>query len=233
MTEHAITWTTKGYRGIRLGEEYTYRWIDQEPTAETWADRIQQREGKFGCLGMVLAVALCALIWGHAGFILGLVFGAPALGMLGGYVWAGYGRRGDKEPVPKPVPREAWIEYWNEQFFFVLEVNGEPQIWQPWELVRQFERVPYWSMFGDAGKSPYETGWHAIAMTPTTGRPWLIGSTIEGEAAVRERFTALDQRFSADARARFMRVYEAEKKRQELRAVSEAGESRGGVPSKL
>jgi hypothetical protein len=233
MSEQTITITSKGYRGTRLGGQYIYRWIDQEPTSETWADRVNGREGKFGCLGMILIVALSTVVWGEAGFFLSLLFGGPGLGMILGFVYAGWGRRGDDEPIPKPVPREAWIEFWDGGFFFVLEVNGEPEIFQPWELVRQFERVDYWPMFGGAGKNPYNTGWHAIVMTPATGRPWLIGSTIEAEANVRERFTELDKRFSAAAHANFMRVYEAEKKRHERKPDNDAANSIDGVPSKL
>ncbi|MFX8899262.1 hypothetical protein ABTN01_19170, partial [Acinetobacter baumannii] len=82
--------------------------------------------------------------------------------------------------------REAYIEYADDDFYFVVEDNGKARIWQPWSLVRRFEKTAYWPMFGDAGKSPYETGWHAIAMTPDVGKPWMIGSSIEGEAALRE-----------------------------------------------
>ena len=117
----------------------------------------------------------------------------------------------------------AWptIEYAEGNFYFVLEDDGKARIWQPWELVRQFEKVDYWSMFGDAGASPYKTGWHAIAMTPLVGRPWMIGSTIEGEAYVRERFTELDARFSADTRAQFMRAFEARKSSAERQTMTQ------------
>ena len=149
-------------------------------------------------------------------------------------------RRQDEEPVPKAVRREAYIEYAGEEFYFVLEVDGKAQIWQPWSLVRRFERTGYWAMFGDAGQSPYKTGWHAIAMTPDTGMPWLIGSTIEGEGVVRERFTALDARFSEFARAEFMRAYEARMKSAQSRAEvptdgsePERAPRREGVPRKL
>ena len=36
----------KGYRGARLGEPYIYRWVDQEPTAQTWTDLAHRK----GCL---------------------------------------------------------------------------------------------------------------------------------------------------------------------------------------
>lgn len=199
----------KGYRGARLGEPYIYRWVDQEPTKQTWADLGRHR----GCLGMfigmVAILSVCTWVAGQKGFILGFLF-LSGISFISGRIFQASGRT-DDEPIPMPVWREAYIEYAEGDFYFVLEEDGKARIWQPWELVRQFEKVNYWSMFGDAGACPYKTGWHAIAMTPLVGRPWMIGSTIEGESYVRERFTELDARFSADTRARFMRALEARK----------------------
>lgn len=200
----------KGYHGARLGEPYVYRWIDQEPTKKTWTDLANRK----GCLWAAVGLPLtwyAALLFGGVGlFAIAVLLSAFIGSMLHviGYSVAG---RTDGEPVPKPVEREAYIEYTDGDFYFVVEDDGEARIWQPWELVRQFEKVDYWAMFGDAGASPYKTGWHAIAMTPLVGRPWMIGSTIEAEAVVRERFTELDARFSADTRARFLRALEARK----------------------
>ena len=144
--------------------------------------------------------------------------------------------RTDGEPVPKPVRREAYIEYAWGQFYFVLEEDGKARIWQPWELVRQFEKVDYWSMFGDAGGLPRKTGWHAIAMTPLVGQPWLDRfDRIEAEAEVRERFTELDARFSADTRTRFMRALEARKSstsRQTVPQTEAQTEPDGGAPAR-
>lgn len=214
---------TAGFRGVRLGPPYEYRWVDQHPTVKTWQD-LAKRNGR-------LWAAAAVPIWAFGGWVLGGPFGLSC-GLLFSF-WTfpialelgeGAAHRADEEPVPRAVRREAYIEYANDDFYFVLEVDGEPNIWQPWSLVRQFEKTAYWPMFGDAGASPYKTGWHAIAMTPDTGRPWLICSTIEGEAEVRERFTALDASFGPAARAAFMRAYELRK------SPSRASEG-GGRPS--
>jgi hypothetical protein len=199
-----------GFRGARLGEPYIYRWVDQEPTQSTWTDLANRK----GCLWVLLglpAAWIGGLLFGGVGlFSIAVLASVHIVAMLHSI---GYSRseRTDGEPVPKPVRREAYIEYSEGDFYFVLEDDGKARIWQRWELVRQFEKVDYWPMFGDAGASPYKTGWHAIVMTPLVGAPWMIGSTIEAEAAVRERFTELDARFSADTRARFLRAYEARK----------------------
>lgn len=208
-----------GFRGARLGEPYVYRWVDQEPSKRTWTDLANRRGLLWVLIGLPVAW-LAGLLFGGVGFFSIAVLLSAYIGvMLHGIGFSRSGRT-DGEPVPKPVRREAYIEYREGDFHFVLEEDGKARIWQPWELVRQFEKVEYWPMFGDAGASPYKTGWHAIAMTPLIGAPWLIGSTIESESAVRERFTELDARFSADTRARFMRAYEARKSatlRQTLR----------------
>jgi len=212
----------KGFRGARLGEPYVYRWVDQEPTSRTWTDLANKK----GCLWVLLGLPLtwaAGMVFGGEGlFSIAVLLSAYIVVMLHGMGYAA-ATRSDGEPVPKQVPREAYIEYAEGDFYFVLEVGGQAQIWQPWALVRQFEKVDYWHMFGDAGASPYKTGWHAIAMTPAVGRPWLIGSTIEGEAAVRERFTELDARFSADTRTRFMRAYEVRKSAAARQTLPEAG----------
>lgn len=228
-----------GFRGARLGEPYVYRWVDQEPTDKTWHELADRK----GCAMAAAAIPIWAglgwLIDGQFGFSLGLYLAL----MTGPIVMAiGFGRakRHDKEPVPKAVRREAYIEYAEDDFHFVLEVNGKVDLWQPWSLVRRFEKTAFWPMFGDAGESPYKTGWHAIAMTPDTGKPWLIGSTIEGEGEVRARFTELDRRFSEFARADFMRAYEARKKSAQSRSDatgedvhSDPSRRRDGVPPKL
>ena len=224
----------KGYRGARLGEPYIYRWLDQEPTSQTWEDVAENK----GFLWAVIGLPLC---WA-AGWLLGvleisILISTTIASMLYGLGFAA-AKRTDEEPVPKLVRRVAYIEYAEGNFYFVLEDDGKARIWQPWELVRQFEKVDYWSMFGDAGASPYKTGWHAIAMTPLVGRPWMIGSTIEGEAYVRERFTELDARFSADTRAQFMRAFEARKSSAERQTMTQTVPAvpetmpDGGVPAR-
>lgn len=199
-----------GFRGARLGEPYIYRWIDQEPSKRTWTDLAHRK----GILFVVLGVPMSwwvGLKLGGVGWLSIAVILSTYIGVALHSIGYSTARRNDGQPVPKPVRREAYIEYAEGDFYFVLEEDGKARIWQPWELVRQFEKVEYWPMFGDAGASPYKTGWHAIAMTPLIGAPWMIGSTIEAEAVVRERFTELDARFSADTRARFLRAYEARK----------------------
>jgi len=200
----------KGYRGTRLGSPYVYRWVDLEPTNRTWRNRSEWRSFWGAVLGFVLVSMAASFLWGERGFILGSLFLGP-FGMGAGGMVAQFWGRTDTEPVPKEVQREAYIEYDAGDFNFVLEEDGKVFFFQRWELVRQFEKVDYWAMFGDAGKSPYNTGWHAIVMTPLVGKPWLIASTIEGDAELRDRFTNLDARFSADTRAVFMRALEARK----------------------
>lgn len=224
----------KGYRGARLGEPYIYRWVDQEPTAQTWTDLAHKK----GCLWVIVGLPLCYavsfLIGGQGGFAIAVLLSAYLVTNLQAVGFAA-AHRTDGEPVPKPVRREAYIEYAWGEFYFVLEEDGKARIWQPWELVRQFEKVDYWSMFGDAGASPHKTGWHAIAMTPLVGRPWMIGNTIEAEAEVRERFTELDARFSADTRTRFMRALEARKSstsRQTVPQTAAQTEPDGGAPAR-
>lgn len=224
----------KGCLGTRLGEPYIYRWMDQEPTKQTWADLANQRGCLGAFIGVVAVVLVCTLVAGIQGFILGFLF-LSGFGALAGLFYRQLGGRTDGGPVPKPVWREAYIEYAWGEFYFVLEVDGKPEIWQPWHLVRQFEKVDFWPMFGDAGASPYKTGWHAIAMTPLVGKPWMIGNTIEAEAEVRERFTELDAQFSADTRVRFMRALEARKSSAERQMVPQEGTETmpgGGMPAR-
>ncbi len=228
-----------GFRGTRLGEPYVYRWVDLEPTQRTWNELAERQGCALAAVAMPLAAGMGYLGGGEFGFSLGLLFSFWALPIMRSFGW-GLAPRRDQEPVPKAVRREAYIEYAEDDFHFVLEVNGKAEIWQPWSLVRRFEKTAYWPMFGDAGESPFKTGWHAIAMTPDTGKPWMIGSTIEGESEVRARFTELDRRFSEFARADFMRAYEARKKSARSRAETDTDGSdtdvrprREGVPRKL
>lgn len=194
----------KGVHGARLGPEYAYRWVDQVPTITTWEDLAKRR----GCLWAAAAVP----IWGFGGWVLGGQFGF-ALGLLLSFwtlpialQFGAEAGRGDKEPVPRAVTREAFIEYANGDFYFVVTEDARARIWQPWDQVRTFEHADYWATFGDAGASPYKTGWHAIIMTPAVGAPWCIVSTIEGMSEVRERHSFLNAKFGADARERFRRV---------------------------
>lgn len=225
-----------GYRGARLGEPYEYRWVDQEPTRTSWAD-LAERKGKLWAVaGFPIWACGGWVLGGPTGFGFGLLLAFWTLPIALGMGEEAAGRR-DKEPVPRAVRREAYIEYADNNFHFVLEVDGKAVIWQPWSLVRQFEKTAFWPMFGDAGESPYKTGWHAIAMTPDTGRPWLIASTIEGEAEVRERFTSLDARFGPASRAAFMRAYDVRQRASQ--PTSPAGGTRpsgnraDGVPKEL
>jgi len=231
----------KGYRGARLGSPYIYRWVDLEPTNRTWRNHAERRGFRGAIAGIFLVAIASYAFGGERGFILGSlflgVFGAAAGGLLGQF-WG----RTDSEPVPKRVRREAYIEYDDGDFNFVLEEDGKVCFWQRWELVRQFEKVEYWPMFGDAGASPYKTGWHAIVMTPLVGKPWLIASTMEGDAELRDRFTNLDARFSADTRTVFMRALDAGKsaasgtsptKATDLSNSAPLGQTDEGVPGQL
>jgi len=221
----------RGYRGARLGAPYELSWVDQEPTDQTWSDLADKRGCWGAFLGILIVIAI-AIIGGARDFGW-VIFAYLTCVLVVGGLHSYFRSKGrvDKEPVPRAVRREAWIEFFEGEFFFTLAVDGKPEIWQPWPLVRRFEHVKYWPMFGDAGQCPYKTDWHAIAMTPASGRPWLIGSTIEGEAAVREKFTALDERFSDEACARFLRAYEAQKMRSETTTGN--GGDGSGVPSSI
>lgn len=231
----------RGYRGARLGPPYEFSWIDKEPTKTTWEEVASRRGCLWLAVGMPCVFYIAYLLGGPMAVgLLFLVSSLPAYALFG----FGHSRsRSDGEPVPKAVSREAWIEHDDGVFYFALAVDGKPEICQPWELVGQFERADYWSMFGDAGASPYKTGWHAIVMTPPVGRPWLIASTIEAEAAVRDRFSKLDARFSAEARTRFMRQVEAQKKQVSGTGPAKSSASTGdtvvpiqntnGVPDRL
>jgi len=191
-------------RGASIGPEFTYRWRDAEPSDTTWAQLAEKREASGMLAGFVGVLMICSTLWGRDGLILGFLFLSYPGAVICGLIARGLGRS-DHEPVPEWVDRSAGIEIRDGQYFFVLECRGKPEIYQPWEKVERFEVADYWSMFGDAGASPYKTGWHAIIMTPQVGRPWLIGSTIEGKATVREKFTILDAKFGPAARAKFMR----------------------------
>ena len=225
-----------GYRGARLGDPYEYRWVDQEPTQTTWADRAERNGWLWAAAAFPIWTYGGWVLGGPTGFGFGLLLAFWTFPIALGMGEEAAGRR-DKEPVPRAVRREAYIEYAESEFYFVLEVDGKAQIWQPWALVRQFEKSAYWPMFGDAGASPYKTGWHAIVMTPDTGRPWLIASTIEGEAEVRERFTSLDARFGPASRAAFMRAYELRRSISQTSSSTEASRSAGnrgdGIPKEL
>lgn len=231
----------RGYRGARLGPPYEFQWIDLEPTRKTWSDLAQQRGCVWAIAGLLITLYVAYLIGGVGAFAIAILLSA-FIGQIFHLIGSSRGRE-DGEPVPRSVRREAWIEHDNDVFYFALAVDGHPEICQPWELVGQFERADYWSMFGDAGSSPYKTGWHAIVMTPPVGRPWLIASTIEAEAAVRDRFSKLDARFSADARTRFLRQVEAQKKHLSGTVPAKSSASTGdtdvpiqnatGVPDRL
>jgi hypothetical protein len=199
----------------RLGEPYVYRWVDKEPTSQTYKDLSM----KIGLKRAVIGAPLIAL----AAFVIGgeNLMGAAVCVMFFVGFWQyrsnmdqnpfiHSGGRADDEPVPKDVHKEAFIEYAGGDYNFVLMVDGVAQIRQPWARVRQFEVTEYWPMFGDAGASPYKTGWHAVAMDPQEGKPWCICSTIEGMADVRERRNALDAKFGADARGKFLRAVAAQ-----------------------
>ena len=120
----------KGCLGTRLGEPYIYRWMDQEPTKQTWADLANQRGCLGAFIGVVAVVLVCTLVAGIQGFILGFLF-LSGFGALAGLFYRQLGGRTDGGPVPKPVWREAYIEYAWGEFYFVLEVDGKPEIWQP------------------------------------------------------------------------------------------------------
>jgi hypothetical protein len=224
----------RGFRGARLGPPYEFSWVDKEPTSKTWEEAARQR----GCLWLVVGLPCVVYIVFQFGGSTGLVL-LFLISALPVFLLFELGRtrgRSDGEPVPKLVRREAWIEHEDGVFHFSLAVNGRPQIWEPWELVGQFERADYWPMFGDAGASPYKTGWHAIVMTPPVGPPWLIASTIEAEAEVRDRFSKLDARFSADARTRFLRQVEAQKKKSSEGSqpnTFDTSSNPSGVPDRL
>lgn len=223
----------KGVHGARLGPEYAYQWVDQVPTAKSWEDLAKRR----GCLFAALAVPIWAcggwLLGGPFGFACGLLlsFWTLPIALQTGEQTAG---RGDKEPVPRPVAREAFIEYANGDFYFVVTDDGRARIWQPWDQVRTFEHADYWATFGDAGASPYKTGWHAIMMTPAVGAPWCIVSTIEGMSEVRERHSFLNAKFGADARERFRRAL-AQKQGSTGQGDGQSGSPRGGsdVPARF
>jgi hypothetical protein len=221
----------RGYRGARLGPPYEFKWIDQEPTKQKWSDLAEKRGCIWAAVGLLVTFYVAFLVGGVGGFALAILLSA-FLGQIYQMIGSTRGRR-DDEPVPKAVHREAWIEHEDGVFYFTLAVDGKPEIWQPWELVGQFERADYWSMFGDAGASPYKTGWHAIVMTPPVGRPWLIASTIEAEGEVRDRFSKLDARFSADARTRFMRQVEVQKKKSPEANQLDTSANPSGVPDRL
>lgn len=232
----ALVARPRGFNGARLGEPYVYRWIDLEPTDVSW-NALAERQGCVVALALLPVFAGLGIASGAwFGLELGLLFWFWTVPIMQAIGFSST-KRSDQEPVPKTVRREAYIEYADDDFYFVVEDNGKARIWQPWSLVRRFEKTAYWPMFGDAGKSPYETGWHAIAMTPDVGKPWMIGSSIEGEAALRERFTALDDRFGEAARQKFMRAYEARKKSAAVASQNEASSvgarARDGVPVKL
>lgn len=220
----------RGYRGARLGPPYEFQWVDLEPSNQTWIDLANKRGCVWAAVGLPTTWFVGFLLGGEGGFAIAFLLSAMLAQALHG-IGSASGRQ-DGEPVPKSVRREAWIEHDDGVFYFTLAVDGKPEICQPWDLVGQFERADYWSMFGDAGASPHKTGWHAIVMTPQVGRPWLIASTIEAEASVRDRFTTLDSRFSADARTRFLRIVEAQKKQLPVsRNSNSSGSSPGETPA--
>jgi hypothetical protein len=206
----------KGFQGTRLGPPYEYRWIDMEPTQTTWKNLSEQR-GVFGALiGLFSVLIISYVLGGDRGLILGFLFFGGVGAAIGGLTGRYWGRT-DDEPVPLPVRREAWIEHVSDgEFYFMLVRDGRLEFWDKWNRVEQFEVVEYWPMFGDAGISPYKTGWHAIIMTPSVGKPWLIASTMEAMAPIRERFTTIVERFGADQRSAFMKAVERKEKAQEF-----------------
>jgi hypothetical protein len=217
-----------GFRGARLGPPFEFQWTDQVPSGKTWKDVSQRRGCLWAAIGVPGTWFVGYLLAREGGFSL-----AVLLSMISAFMFHGVGLqrcRGDDEPVPKPVHREAWIEHTDDGFFFAVAVDGKALIWQPWDLVQQFERVDYWPMFGDAGASPYKTSYHAIIMTPAVGKPWLVGATIESMSEVRHRFTTLDSRFSAEARRAFLRQVEASKTKPERGTTTSPA---GSVPDTL
>lgn len=231
MTESASQQqvTDTGYRGARLGPPFVYQWIDQEPTPETWRQRADKHRYLWTAV-LFVVLAICGVVLGgNLGLAVAAVYLMPVALMIG-YI-AYWGRRTDGEPIPRPVVREAYIELVDDEFCFVLEVDGKPHFWDRWSRVQQFEVTPYWAMFGDAGESPYKTGWHAIAMDPGDTAPWCIASTIERMADVRQRRSTLDAKFGIAARTNFLQRLELERsaaKREKL--PSQAGDLKGKDP---
>lgn len=219
----------------RLGEPFVYRWVDKEPTPITWRQKSDQR----GCVGGLILIAIIGLVGllvaGPFGFIAAIVF-LGGFGIAFGGLFAA-GTRTDNEPVPEDVVREAYIAHAGGAFYFALDADGRPVIWQPWERVLHFEVADWWPMFGDAGASPYKTGWHAIVMDPLDAKPWCVASTIEAMAVVRERRGILETKFGASARDDFMRKLEGQKRsaRAEVPAAATQPTSvaTGGVPKRL
>lgn len=212
---HQQQLTDTGYRGARLGAPFVYRWIDQEPTSETWRQRADQYRYLWSTVFVLFFAFGGVLLAGNVGLILAALYLTPVAVMAGYLTY--WRRRTDGEPIPRPVAREAYIEYVDDEFCFVLEVDGKPFFWDRWSRVQQFEVTAYWAMFGDAGQSPYKTDWHAIVMDPIDAAPWCIASTIEGMAAVRERRAALDAKFGMAARTTFLQRLELERSATKLK----------------
>lgn len=116
----------------RLGEPFVYRWVDKEPTSTTWRQKFDQR----GCVGGLILTAIIGLV----GFLVAGVFGFIAAVLLfGGFgiafgILFAAGTRSDNEPVPEDVYREAYIAYAGDTFYFALNANGRPIIWEPWSV---------------------------------------------------------------------------------------------------
>lgn len=219
----------------RLGEPFVYRWVDKEPTSTTWRQKFDQR----GCVGGLILMAIIGLLGflvaGPFGFFAALVlFGG--FGIISGHLLAA-GMRSDNQPIPEDVVREAYIAHAGATFYFALDADGRPVIWEPWERVLQFEVTDWWPMFGDAGASPYQTGWHAIVMDPLNAKPWCVASTTEAMAVVRERRGILETKFGASAREDFMRKLDGQKRAARSEAPAAAPQptsgATDGVPKRL
>ena len=112
----------KGYRGARLGEPYIYRWVDQEPSTQTW----QGLAKKQGCLLAAIGLPVCwtaAWMLGGEGLFSIAVLLSAYIGMMLYGVGYEHAKRTDEEPVPKAVRREAYIEYAEGDFYFGLFVE--------------------------------------------------------------------------------------------------------------
>ena len=194
-------------KGEKLGPSFVFAWTDQEPSATTWYQRAERRRLWWSLIFVAGILLAGSAIGGAIGFIVSALY-FSALGLILGAL-ATWSLRADHEPIPQPVKREVYIDRVSDDFHFVLEVDGKMHLWGHWSDVQQFEVLPYWPMYGDGSPPTFQSSWHAIVMDPGQGKPWLIASTMEGMAILRERRAALDARFGVAARTAFFTALDA------------------------
>lgn len=199
-----------------------YRWIEQQPSYETWASR--HARNTYVSHGLSLAgtnVFVQLLCWWSVldpgpnpnyNYLAGNFVFSPiltlVLGILVMLAAAPTAKREDDAPVAIPVCRTAFVEEVGGAFVFGVleELPGEPArlaVSVPWNDLGQFSRVDYLGAFHSGQQMNFPVSYWAVVTPVSAGGYALASITIEGENTVLERVTQLNRIFGMEARSKF------------------------------